>query len=257
MPSPTVTFVTPVIQTKFLAGGDILTITGTGFVNGAAVIIEADGFVEMALKAIGNTSTAVDSVTEALDVDNATLCTNVTVVSNTTITCTAPAKSGGTYPVVVINPDLGYSISTKVVIIYQSGELLLLGKISASIQALVLMILKIMFVFLFHSSGGPCHLAHAGPVSPRHSSSNLSLIFQPVTPMKVLDLFNAISGSSPVATTAALSSKPVCMPVPPFQSFLLTSLHTLLPCQPPSTLSSSPYQPLLYVVMLQTISEVW
>eukprot|EP00798_Chlamydomonas_sp_ICE-L_P006952 gene6952-3969_t len=135
MPSPTVTFVTPVIQTKFLAGGDILTITGTGFVNGAVVIIEADGFVEMALKAIGNTSTAVDSVTEALDVDNATLCTNVTVVSNTTITCTAPAKFGGTYPVVVINPDLGYSISTKVVIIYQSGTPPIVTAVSPIIQA--------------------------------------------------------------------------------------------------------------------------
>eukprot|EP00798_Chlamydomonas_sp_ICE-L_P009273 gene9273-16424_t len=135
MPSPTVTFVTPVIRTKFLAGGDILTITVTGFVKGATVIIEADGCVEIALEAIGSASMAINNITEALNMVDATLCTNVTVVSNTTITCTAPANSGGAYPVVVINLDLGYSVSTHVVVIYQSGTPPIVTAVSPIIQA--------------------------------------------------------------------------------------------------------------------------
>eukprot|EP00798_Chlamydomonas_sp_ICE-L_P026429 gene26429-17529_t len=119
---PTVTFVTPVIQTKFLAGGDILTISGTWFVNSSTVIIEAAGFVDMALGGLANANVPTSSMAEApaFANANAAFCSTITVVSNTTITCTAPAKSGGTYPVVVINPDLGYSLAFNVVVIYQS-----------------------------------------------------------------------------------------------------------------------------------------
>eukprot|EP00798_Chlamydomonas_sp_ICE-L_P024847 gene24847-10503_t len=82
---PTVTSVSPVVQTKNLLGGDTLTITGTLFVMGATV-------------SIGGTA-----------------CTSVTFVSATSITCTAPAKPAGSYPVVVTNLDAGYSTAENIV----------------------------------------------------------------------------------------------------------------------------------------------
>jgi len=87
-----VTSVSPIIQTKFLAGGDNLTITGTGFVSGSSVTV------------------------------GGTACTNVTYVSGTVHSCLAPAKLGGSYLVVVSNPDTGVSNSTTVVVTYNSGE---------------------------------------------------------------------------------------------------------------------------------------
>lgn len=63
------------------AGGQTITLTGTGFNSGAAVLI------------------------------NGSYAGVVTVVSSTSITFTAPANSGGTYPLYVINPDGGTAIS--------------------------------------------------------------------------------------------------------------------------------------------------
>jgi hypothetical protein len=62
------------------AGGDTITLTGTGFVAGATVII------------------------------NGTSAGVVTVVSGTTLTFTAPASSAGTYVIYVINSDGGTAI---------------------------------------------------------------------------------------------------------------------------------------------------
>ena len=55
-------------------------------------------------------------------------CTSVTLVGATSITCVAPAKSGGTYAVVVTNPDKSFSLATTVVVTYQSGESLSLAR---------------------------------------------------------------------------------------------------------------------------------
>jgi hypothetical protein len=62
------------------AGGDTITLTGTGFVAGATVII------------------------------NGTSAGVVTVVSGTTLTFTAPASTAGTYVIYVINSDGGTAI---------------------------------------------------------------------------------------------------------------------------------------------------
>jgi signal transduction histidine kinase len=77
---PTVSGITPASGTT--AGGDSVTITGTNFVSGAAVIIG------------GNAATAV------------------TVVNSTTITATTPAGTAGTSDVVVTNPDGGTATLT-------------------------------------------------------------------------------------------------------------------------------------------------
>lgn len=63
------------------AGGQTITLTGSGFNSGAAVLI------------------------------NGSYAGVVTVVSSTSITFTAPANSGGTYPLYVINTDGGTAIS--------------------------------------------------------------------------------------------------------------------------------------------------
>ncbi|MGE3610425.1 MAG: IPT/TIG domain-containing protein [Bacteriovoracaceae bacterium] len=71
--APTVISISPV--SGFEAGGDLVTITGTGFVSGASVNI------------------------------GSSLCTGVTVVNPTTITCTTPLSSPGTVAVSVTNDD--------------------------------------------------------------------------------------------------------------------------------------------------------
>lgn len=63
------------------AGGQTITLTGSGFNSGASVLV------------------------------NGTYAGVVTVVSSTTITFTAPANVGGTYPLYVINTDGGTAIS--------------------------------------------------------------------------------------------------------------------------------------------------
>jgi hypothetical protein len=63
------------------AGGQTITLTGSGFTTGASVIV------------------------------NGSYAGVVTVVSNTSITFTAPANSGGTYPLYVVNTDGGTAIS--------------------------------------------------------------------------------------------------------------------------------------------------
>eukprot|EP00798_Chlamydomonas_sp_ICE-L_P022667 gene22667-29818_t len=50
-----------------------------------------------------------------------TACNNVIFVSATSLNCIAPAKSGGIYPIVVINPDSGFSVATHVVVKYNTG----------------------------------------------------------------------------------------------------------------------------------------
>ena len=85
---PTVTQVSPISQNRGLSGGDRLTITGTLFAAGATVTI------------------------------GGTTCTAVTVVSPTSIACTAPAKAAGSYPVVVTNADTGFSVATAIVVTY-------------------------------------------------------------------------------------------------------------------------------------------
>jgi uncharacterized protein (TIGR02145 family) len=71
-PVPAITAVSPTYGEP--AGGAPLTITGTNFMAGATVTI------------------------------GGTACTGVTVNSSTEITCTTPAKTEGTYPVVVTTP---------------------------------------------------------------------------------------------------------------------------------------------------------
>ncbi|MBI2605013.1 MAG: IPT/TIG domain-containing protein [Deltaproteobacteria bacterium] len=66
-----------------LAGGDTLTISGSGFVSGAAATI-------------GGTN-----------------CTSPNVVNSTTMTCVSPAKSAGSYDVIVTNPDTSSSTLTN------------------------------------------------------------------------------------------------------------------------------------------------
>jgi hypothetical protein len=63
------------------AGGQTITLTGSGFIAGASVIVDGS------------------------------YAGVVTVVSNTSITFTAPANSGGTYPLYVVNTDGGTAIS--------------------------------------------------------------------------------------------------------------------------------------------------
>ena len=63
------------------AGGQTITLTGSGFIAGASVIV------------------------------NGSYAGVVTVVSNTSITFTAPANSGGTYPLYVVNTDGGTAIA--------------------------------------------------------------------------------------------------------------------------------------------------
>eukprot|EP00798_Chlamydomonas_sp_ICE-L_P009229 gene9229-16376_t len=71
--------------TQFLASGSTLTITGSTFVSA----------VEGLSVKVG------DGV-----------CSSVTFVSDTSITCVAPAVEGGTYNIVVTNPDTGFSVET-------------------------------------------------------------------------------------------------------------------------------------------------
>jgi hypothetical protein len=63
------------------AGGQTITLTGSGFIAGASVIVDGS------------------------------YAGVVTVVSNTSITFTAPSNSGGTYPLYVVNTDGGTAIS--------------------------------------------------------------------------------------------------------------------------------------------------
>ncbi len=70
---PVISSVTP--NNGILAGGTTVTITGSGFMSGATATI-------------GGTN-----------------CTSLSVVSNTSITCTLPAKTAGAYNVVVTNVD--------------------------------------------------------------------------------------------------------------------------------------------------------
>jgi hypothetical protein len=63
------------------AGGQTITLTGSGFIAGASVIVDGS------------------------------YAGVVTVVSNTSITFTAPANSGGTYPLYVVNTDGGTAIA--------------------------------------------------------------------------------------------------------------------------------------------------
>jgi hypothetical protein len=87
-PAPTVTSISPTSGTT--AGGTAVTITGTGFLSGAAVTL------------------------------GGTAATNVTVVSATSITATSPAHAAGPVNVVVTNTDTqsatltnGYTYSTS------------------------------------------------------------------------------------------------------------------------------------------------
>eukprot|EP00798_Chlamydomonas_sp_ICE-L_P022678 gene22678-29831_t len=89
---PTVTSASPIIQANKLSGGENLTITGTRFVMNATV-------------SVGGTA-----------------CNNIIFVSATSLNCIAPAKSGGIYPIVVINPDSGFSVATHVVVKYNTGN---------------------------------------------------------------------------------------------------------------------------------------
>eukprot|EP00798_Chlamydomonas_sp_ICE-L_P009246 gene9246-16396_t len=93
---PTVTAVTPVNQTKFLAGGDVLTITGTLFATTSTISIGGTRCY-----AAGGTS--------------------ITFTSATSISCVAPAMRGGSYAVVVTNIDTGYSMAENVTVTYQSA----------------------------------------------------------------------------------------------------------------------------------------
>ncbi len=70
---PTITSISP--NNGLLAGGNKLTITGTGFLSGVTVTI-------------GGTS-----------------CTSPTALNSTTVTCNLPAKNVGTYNIVVTNSD--------------------------------------------------------------------------------------------------------------------------------------------------------
>eukprot|EP00798_Chlamydomonas_sp_ICE-L_P022660 gene22660-29810_t len=89
---PTVTSVSPVVQTKSLLGGDTLIITGTLFATGTTA-------------SIGGTT-----------------CTSVTYLSAASITCIAPAKPAGSYRVIVTNLDSGYSVAENVIVTYQSAN---------------------------------------------------------------------------------------------------------------------------------------
>eukprot|EP00798_Chlamydomonas_sp_ICE-L_P028595 gene28594-31762_t len=93
---PTVTAVTSVNQTKFLAGGDVLTITGTLFATTSTISIGGTRCY-----AAGGTS--------------------ITFTSATSISCVAPAMRGGSYAVVVTNIDTGYSMAENVTVTYQSA----------------------------------------------------------------------------------------------------------------------------------------
>ncbi|MGI8687751.1 MAG: choice-of-anchor Q domain-containing protein, partial [Thermomicrobiales bacterium] len=75
VPAPTITAVSP--SSGGTAGGNHVTLTGTGFQSGATVKVGANA------------------------------ATSVTVVNSTTITVTAPAGSAGTVSVTVTNPDSG------------------------------------------------------------------------------------------------------------------------------------------------------
>eukprot|EP00798_Chlamydomonas_sp_ICE-L_P022672 gene22672-29822_t len=88
--APCVTSVLPVIQPKHLLGGDTLTITGTSFFDGATASIGGDA------------------------------CTNVIVVSATSITCVPPAKSAATASALVVltNPDTGYNVRNYCFVTY-------------------------------------------------------------------------------------------------------------------------------------------
>ncbi len=70
---PTISAVSP--TNGLLAGGNTITITGTGFLTGATVKL------------------------------GTTVCTSPTVVSSTTLTCIAPAKTAGAYSVIVTSLD--------------------------------------------------------------------------------------------------------------------------------------------------------
>jgi hypothetical protein len=72
--APTITSISP--ANGFSVGGNLVTITGTGFISGAIVTIGYNS------------------------------CTTVTVVSSTSITCISPAHAAGTGPVTVMNTDL-------------------------------------------------------------------------------------------------------------------------------------------------------
>ena len=78
--TPTITTVVPTSGSS--AGGTAITITGTGFVVGAAVSV------------------------------GGAVCTGVTVVSATSITCTTPAGTVGARDVVVTNADTGAATQT-------------------------------------------------------------------------------------------------------------------------------------------------
>ena len=79
--SPTITTVAPTSGSS--AGGTAITITGTGFVVGAVVSV------------------------------GGAVCTGVTVVSATSITCTTPAGTVGARDVVVTNADTGAATRTS------------------------------------------------------------------------------------------------------------------------------------------------
>jgi hypothetical protein len=72
-PLPTLTGVSP--SAGALAGGGTLTLTGTGFLSGAAITV------------------------------GGTVCGSVSVLSGTSATCVLPAKSAGTYSVIFANAD--------------------------------------------------------------------------------------------------------------------------------------------------------
>ncbi|MBL7664725.1 MAG: IPT/TIG domain-containing protein [Bacteriovoracaceae bacterium] len=82
-PAPTVLAVAP--STQALGGGGLITITGTGFVTGASADI------------------------------NGSVCSGVTVVNATTITCTAPANPAGTYDIIVTNTDTQTGTGTSLI----------------------------------------------------------------------------------------------------------------------------------------------
>ena len=89
---PIVTSVSPIIQDNNLAGGNTITITGSGFVEGATVSVQGIP------------------------------CPDVNFVSVTSLTCiTPPMSARGSYPIKVTNPDTGFSASTTVVVEYK-GE---------------------------------------------------------------------------------------------------------------------------------------
>eukprot|EP00798_Chlamydomonas_sp_ICE-L_P022677 gene22677-29830_t len=125
---PVVTAVTPIYQTKLLAGGDILTITGTSpTVSAASPIIQPKhvlGGDKLTIKGTFFAAGATVSV-------RGTTCPNV---SDTSITCIAPAKPEGSYAVVVTNLDTGVSTSVKVIYAEYTGIPSVITAVSPIIQ---------------------------------------------------------------------------------------------------------------------------